>query len=52
MKKTHGGKRKNAGRKLKYGEKTQFIALKCPASKVEAVRKLVREYLKKFIVNE
>ena len=50
MKKTHGGKRENSGRKLKYGEKTQFIALKCPVSKVDAVKKLVKDYLKKYIV--
>lgn len=38
---------RNAGRKKKYGEKTKMVSFRVPESKVDEVRKLVYEWLKK-----
>ena len=37
-KKTQGGKRKGAGAKLKYGEETVPVVIRCPKSKVKEFR--------------
>lgn len=42
-KETRGGKRKGAGRKPKYGEKTITVAFRIPASKKAEVVKAVKE---------
>jgi len=47
-KKKRGGERKGAGRPLKYGEPTIFIGFRSPLSEAENVRKVVKNYLKKF----
>lgn len=44
----HGGKRKNAGRKSKYGEKTVTVSFKCPESKSVEIKKLVTKKLKSY----
>ena len=40
-----GGARPNAGRKLKYGEKTTIITFRVPISEVGAIKKKVELYL-------
>ena len=46
-KQTQGGKRPNAGRKLKYGEVTVNVTFRVPQSCKDEVRDIVNEYLKK-----
>lgn len=46
-KQTHGGKRPNAGRKLKYGEETENLTIRVPKSIKQNVKDLVKEYLDK-----
>jgi hypothetical protein len=40
-----GGARRNAGAKLKYNEPTKTTAFRIPISKVDEVKKMVRDYL-------
>jgi hypothetical protein len=40
-----GGKRDNAGRPLKYNEPTRNITFRCPESKADELRKLVKSWL-------
>ena len=44
-KKARGGYRANAGSKLKYGEQTENITFRVPASHKQAIRDLVKKYL-------
>ena len=41
----HGGKRLNAGAKPKYNEPTKTTAFRIPISKIDEVKKLVRDFL-------
>lgn len=41
----HGGKRINAGRKLKYGEALKRLVIYCPESKTNEIKTLVRQKL-------
>lgn len=50
-KETRGGARLNAGSKLKYGEPTKQIVLRCPKSKVEELKTLIRSKLSEWRVN-
>ena len=50
-KETRGGARLNAGPKLKYGEPTKQIVLRCPKSKVEELKKIIRSKLSEWRVN-
>ena len=43
---THGGKRENAGAKLKYGEPTVPIGYRVPVSKAAEFRQIVESLLK------
>lgn len=45
MRKTHGGKRANAGRKPKYGEETQTISFRVPKSKIDQIKQIVKKHL-------
>ena len=45
MKETRGGSRLNAGAKPKYSEPTKTTAFRIPISKIDEVKKLVREFL-------
>jgi hypothetical protein len=45
FKQTHGGKRLNAGSKPKYNEPTKTTAFRIPISKIDEVKKLVRDFL-------
>jgi hypothetical protein len=49
-KENRGGKREGAGPPFKYGELTSNITLRVPNSKKDDVRKLVREYLRDYVV--
>lgn len=48
-KETRGGFRPNAKRPLKYGEPTVVLHLRAPESQADAVRKLVSNFLKKYL---
>jgi len=45
MEETRGGSRLNAGAKPKYSEPTKTTAFRIPISKIDEVKKLVREFL-------
>jgi hypothetical protein len=45
-----GGKRKNAGRRLKYGEKTVIVCSKVPVSKVTTFKKYTKKWLDAYVV--
>jgi hypothetical protein len=47
-KETRGGKRKNAGAKLKYNEKTKTIAFRCPESKVTELKTVIKNKLNEY----
>lgn len=44
----HGGKRINAGRKLKYGEPLKRLVIYCPESKVNEIKTLLKTKLKDY----
>jgi hypothetical protein len=46
---THGGKRNGAGAKKKYGEETETISFRCPVSKVEKLKSLIKKELEKLL---
>jgi hypothetical protein len=50
--KQHGGKRKGAGRHLKYGEQTEIVRFSVPKSKVDFIKKLVHKALKAFEIKK
>jgi len=50
-KKTQGGKRKGAGRKLKYGEATTPVVTRVPRSKVKEFRLFVNLKLKDWLIS-
>ena len=47
---THGGKRPNAGRPLKYGEETTEVTYYPPLSKKPIIDKMVKDKLKEWVV--
>lgn len=49
-KKTQGGKRKGAGAKPKYSEQTKTVAFRCPMSKVDELKLLVKSKLLEWSV--
>lgn len=49
--KTHGGKRKNAGRKKAYKTDTTTIAFRAPKNKVKEIKTLVKAKLKEYKVS-
>lgn len=44
-KEKRGGKRQNSGAKPKYNEQTKTTAFRIPISKIDEVKKLVRDFL-------
>lgn len=40
-----GGERPNSGRKKKYGEDTKLVTMRIPISRIDKVKKLVKNYL-------
>lgn len=47
---TKGGKRKGAGAKKKYNEKTKTVAFRCPLSKVDELKLVVKSKLSEWSV--
>jgi hypothetical protein len=47
-KETRGGTRKNAGAKPKYSEQTKTVAFRCPLSKVEELKLIVKSKLSEW----
>ena len=45
-----GGKRKNAGAKPKYNEGTKTVAFRCPLSKVDELKLVVKSKLSEWSV--
>lgn len=50
--KPRGGYRENAGRPLIYGEPTKIVRFSVPISKIESIKKLVTDELKKYEVKK
>ena len=50
QKKDWGGKRINAGNKPKYNEKTKTVAFRCPLSKVDELKLVVKSKLSEWSV--
>jgi hypothetical protein len=49
-KETRGGTRKNAGAKPKYNEETKTVAFRCPLSKVDELKLVVKSKLSEWSV--
>jgi hypothetical protein len=49
-KKTRGGTRQGSGAKPKYSEQTKTVAFRCPLSKVEELKKVVKSKLSEWSV--
>ena len=45
-----GGTRKNAGAKPKYNEKTKTVAFRCPISKVDELKVIIKSKLSEWSV--
>ena len=45
-----GGKRTGSGQKLKYNEETKTVAFRCPFSKVDELKLLVKSKLSEWSV--
>jgi hypothetical protein len=45
---TKGGKRKGAGAKPKYNEETKTVAFRCPLSKVDELKLVVKSKLSEW----
>jgi hypothetical protein len=45
-----GGSRKNAGNKPKYNEETKTVAFRCPLSKVDELKLIVKSKLSEWSV--
>jgi hypothetical protein len=54
IKKRSGGARKNAGAKPKFGEPTITISFRCPVSKADEMKMIIRENLYRLqsVINE
>jgi len=50
--KKSGGKRVNAGRVSKFNEITKTIAFRVPISESENIKKIIKDYLKKFAISK
>ena len=51
-KETRGGTRKNAGAKPKYNEQTKTVAFRCPLSKVDELKTVVKSKLSEWSVKQ
>ena len=50
-KQTRGGTRQGSGAKPKYNEQTKTISFRCPISKVDEIKLLVKLMLSEWSVN-
>ena len=46
-----GGKRQNSGAKSKYNEQTKTVAFRCPLSKVDELKNIVKSKLSEWSGN-
>jgi hypothetical protein len=51
-KETRGGTRKGSGAKPKYSEQTKTVAFRCPLSKVDELKNVVKSKLSEWSVIE
>ena len=51
IKETRGGTRQGSGAKPKYNEQTKTVAFRCPLSKVEELKTLIRSKLSEWRLN-
>jgi hypothetical protein len=51
-KETRGGTRQGSGAKPKYSEPTTPIAFRCPESKVDELKKMVKSKLSEWVVQK
>ena len=49
---TRGGSRKNAGAKPKYNEPTKTVAFRCPVSKVNEVKTVIKTKLAQWQITQ
>ena len=49
---THGGNRKGAGAKPKYNEKTETVSFRCPISKIDELKFLLRAKLSECSIKQ
>jgi hypothetical protein len=49
-KETRGGTRQGSGAKPKYNEETKTVAFRCPISKVEKLKEIVKAKLSEWVV--
>jgi len=49
-KEKRGGTRKNAGAKPKYSEQTKTVAFRCPHSKIDELKMLVKSKLAEWSI--
>lgn len=49
-KETRGGTRRNSGAKPKYNEQTKTVAFRCPLSKVDELKNIVKSKLSEWSV--
>ncbi len=50
LKQNRGGKRTNSGAKPKYNEETKTVAFRCPLSKVDELKIIVKSKLSEWSV--
>lgn len=50
MKQNRGGIRRNAGAKPKYNEQTKTVAFRCPLSKVDDLKIIVKSKLSEWSI--
>lgn len=50
LKQNRGGKRNNSGAKPKYNEQTKTVAFRCPLSKVDELKLIVKSKLSEWSV--
>ena len=51
-KKTRGGTRQGSGAKPKYSEKTKTIAFRCPLSKIDELKMIVKSKLMGWMLQD
>ena len=50
IRQTRGGARKNSGAKPKYNEKTVTVSFRCPLSKVDEIKLIIKCKLSEFLI--
>ncbi len=50
LKETRGGARRNSGAKPKYNEQTKTVSFRCPLSKIDELKLIVKSKLSEWSV--